>query len=383
MVIVTSAPITLNVFMRPHLFEMSNHFEVTAICNGNYFEIKNNLPNSINFFPIKIIRKVSLFFDILALVRLTYFFTCYRPLIIHSVTPKAGLLSMIGGWIARVPVRIHIFTGQVWVTKKGLSRAIFRAADKLTSFFATHVLTDSKSQREFLINEEVCKSKKILVLAAGSISGVDLQRFKVDNSARISLRKELSIDESDKVILFVGRLNREKGIIDLALAFSALCQNYKKIHLIIVGPDEGMIHDIEQVAIGCLNRIHIIGMSNCPERYMAASDILALPSYREGFGSVIIEAAACGIPSVASRIYGLTDAIEDCKSGYLHEAGNVSDLTSKLMKLIENDKLRIEMGEYARARVVEYFSVERVVKCQIEFYFKVMSDLFKNKNLRM
>ena len=124
-------------------------------------------------------------------------------------------------------------------------------------------------------------------------------------------------------------------------------------------------------------------MSNCPERYMAASDILALPSYREGFGSVIIEAAACGIPSVASRIYGLTDAIEDCKSGYLHEAGNVSDLTSKLMKLIENDKLRIEMGEYARARVVKFFSVERVVKCQIEFYFKVMSDLFKNKNLRM
>jgi len=382
--VIASAPITFNAFLRPHLAEMSKHFSVTAVCNGNYSDFLGVLPQSIDFYPIKIMRKISIFFDFIALVKIIYLFILSSPLVVHSVTPKAGLLSMIGGWVARVPLRIHVFTGQVWVTKKGLSRLVFRATDKLTAFFSTHVLTDSNSQREFLISEGICSANKILVLADGSISGVDLQRFKVNQLVRTSIRNELSINQSDIVILFVGRLNKDKGIIDLARAFDNLSRELSNLKLIIVGPEEdNVIAELKKINYSHLNKINLIGMSNRPEDYMSASDIMVLPSYREGFGSVIIEAAACGIPSVASRIYGITDAIDDGKSGLLHEPGNVDDLTAKLKKIILNDELRIEMGRYAKLRVENLFSVNRLVQCQIDFYFKAIDALKNNKKLAL
>jgi glycosyltransferase involved in cell wall biosynthesis len=199
-----------------------------------------------------------------------------------SLAPSAG-----------IPSRFHTFTGQVWATKSGLARRFLMLMDWLIASLATCVLTDSRSQRDFLIANRIVKPEKIFVLGNGSVVGVDPTRFAPDREAREKGRRELGIGADEFVFLFVGRLNRDKGIADLLLAFAEIQRSHASMHLLLVGPDEGGYDaQIGELAGGMLRRnIHRIGFTDRPESCMAVSDVICLPSFREGFGSVLIEAA--------------------------------------------------------------------------------------------
>src|SRR5262249_29157030 len=158
--------------------------------------------------------------------------------LVQSVTAKAGLLAMVAAWATRIPVRVHTFTGQVWATRTGFSRAALKLLDKLVARAATFVLADSPSQREYLVAEGIIQPSKSAVLGKGSISGVDPARFRPDPSARRIVRESLAIAECAVTLLFVGRLHRDKGVLDLARAFARLADRRPDVHLVIVGPDE-------------------------------------------------------------------------------------------------------------------------------------------------
>ena len=178
------------------------------------------------------------------------------------------------------------------------------------------------------------------MLNHGSIAGVDCERFKPDSSARAALRAELGIAADALVFLFIGRLKRDKGVLDLARAFAVLAREDAGCHLLIVGPDEdGLLPEIEQTCADCHARLHVAGLSAAPEHYMDASDVLCLPSYREGFPVTIIEAAAAGLPAIGSRIYGITDAIVEGETGLLFEAGNVQQLALGMRRLASDASL--------------------------------------------
>jgi glycosyltransferase involved in cell wall biosynthesis len=278
---------------------------------------------------------------------------------VHSFGPKAGLLATWAGGRAGVPARLHTFTGQVWASRRGPMRALLRAADRAIVRCATEVLADSASQRDFLVREGVVAPQRCRVLGAGSVCGVDAQRFRPDPEARAAVRAELGIGAQAPVVLFVGRVTRDKGILDLARAFGALGAEFPGAVLLVVGPDEeGLGAQLQGL---CAGRARLVGYTHAPERYMAAADLLCLPSYREGFGAVVIEAAAAGLPAIGSRIYGIVDAVQEGKTGLLFEPGGAGELQAHLRRLLGDAALREHLGTAARARALAEFAQERLV----------------------
>lgn len=338
------------------------------------------------FFDINIDRKRSLFSDLFALLELYRFFITYKPDIVHSIMPKAGLLAAIAGFCCRVPVRIHTFTGQTWAAKVGLSRSFYYLIDRLINFLNSDCLTDSRSQSAFLLENKISKfGQPLRVLSRGSLSGVDISRFNlasVSGSAQ-QLRTDLMLEKDSFVFAFVARKTRDKGALDILKAFSIVLTIKKNCTLLFVGPDEdgeiGRLHESDPELFE--NVIEVGHVSN-HEVYLAIADVLCLPSYREGFGSIVIDAAAMGVPTIGSRIPGLTDSIDDTQTGLLFSAGDLHELVGHMLALVENPKLRADMGRRAKARVDEFFTADRLYVALKEFYLEnARANLFIKKRL--
>jgi glycosyltransferase involved in cell wall biosynthesis len=362
---VVSVPVVATVFLSHQILTLSKIYDVTIITNlKQKKELLDWTPESVNIIDVDIHRNISFFYDLKALFILIRVFYKNRFILIHSVTPKAGLLAMIASWLVRTPVRLHTFTGQVWATKKGIGRVALRWLDWLTNNFATTILVDSFSQRDFLLKNRVVEASNSMVLGEGSISGVNSNRFKADSSARKKIRSDLKISDSVIVILFVGRFKRDKGILELVKSFSLIHEKNQNTALWLVGTDEENL----QPALEKVKGVQVIPFSRVPEQYMAAADIFCLPSYREGFGSVVIEAAACGIPSIGSNIYGLSDAIVNEETGILIPVKSIKALKIAIERLTENAELRKNMGIAAHNRALDNFSQEKITEELIILY---------------
>jgi len=372
---VTSTPMTMRAFMSNHFRALSGLYVLTAISDFHSKGDCSGWSSGIQCVSIPIARPIRPLSDIVSLIELYRHFRTNRYDAVHSITPKAGLLAMLAALMAGIPLRIHCFTGQVWATRNGLAREMLKRADKLIVSCATHVLTDSYSQRDFLEAEGVLSSGQGVVLGHGSISGVDYDRFCPDSAVRERIRRELGIPQDALLYVYLGRLNRDKGVLDLAQAFSMLAQKCNDAWLLIVGPDEaGISAQIYDRCRSVQNRVIRVDYTSTPENYMASSDVFVLPSYREGFGSVIIEAAACGVPAVASCIYGLTDAVADGETGLLYPAGDIEKLLDSLLRFYDDPVMRVEMGMKARERAVTNFSMDYVTSEMMRFYSGLMHE---------
>lgn len=367
---IATIPAVVHSFLRGHIQAAAEKYQVTVICNPVDRHLLDGLNARLILLPIE--RKPSPWKDALALFQLIRLFHREQFDIVHSIMPKTGMLAMLAARLAIVPIRIHTFTGQVWVTKHGAMHILFKQFDRLIGSLASCVLADSPSQRDFLVKEGVLPPGKARVIGAGSICGVDPQRFHPDPESRRVMRDELGITQDAKVILFVGRLNRDKGVVDLATAFEAIAGQHPDAELLLVGAEEDVpFARIREICHASRERLHYMRFTAAPERYMAAADIFCLPSYREGFGITIIEAAACCLPAVASRIYGITDAVEEGKTGLLFPVGDVAKLTQALLKLLEDCDLRQQMGEAARVRALELFSNRKLIEETLALYGKL------------
>ena len=367
---VVTTPFTVNGFLINHLTELAKLYEVTLCINLDQYDLSPQLDiSNLNIINVPLERKIAPWSDLKSWWALFRVFWQYRFDSVHSVTPKAGLLGMSSAFFARVPRRLHTFTGQIWSNQSGLYRFVFKHVDWLIAKFATFIFADSASQIRFLVKEGVCKPSKITMLGAGSISGVDLNRFEPNTLVRGQLREELGASEHDCVYLFVGRLCRDKGLFDLLAAFTKIRAKQANTVLWVVGPDEeGVIAQAKELFPEIYRLIKWIGPTFSPERYMQATDVLLLPSYREGFGSVIIEAAACQLPTIAYRIDGVIDAVVDGKTGLLVEVGNINELEQQMELLLNNLVLRKELGQFAKERICNEFSSKTVSRAWLNFY---------------
>lgn len=348
--------------------------DVTIIASANDELVRddNQLGSAVDFLPVDMSRSISPLGDFVALLRLVWIFRTRKFDVVHSTTPKAGVLCAIAAKLAGVRVRVHTFTGQPWVTMSGFKRWLLKFCDKIIGSLNTRCYADSFSQKEFLVKSRVVSAGNIKVLGEGSLAGIDFRRFDVsryDQTARDKLKAELSIPAESIIILFVGRITREKGISELLLAFKELLRGHVNTYLLCVGPMESDGHDcINCVDQDVLERVRFIGYVTEPEQYMAVSDVLCLPSYREGFGTVVMEAAAMGIPTVGSDIYGLSDAIIDNETGMLVKARSSEDLAAALHKVCCDHEFRKNLANNARTRAVSRFDSHIVCDLVIKEY---------------
>ncbi len=366
---VVSSPSTARSFLSGHIKALSAKYEVDLVANFSESDASDFEDLADKVFNIKIERKISFLSDFKALVKLYIFFRRKKYLSVHSVTPKAGLLAMAASFLAGVSFRHHTYTGQVWVTKKGFSRWILKRLDSLMFNLSTYVLVDSPSQRSFLIRSGVIDADRSSVLASGSISGVNLSRFKVDIGRRLEVRESFGFSNDDVVFLFLGRINHDKGIKDLVDAFYSVSAKWPCAKLMIVGPEEDGVLAALDLSEKSIFRV---GFTKRPEDFFNAADVFCLPSYREGFGSVIIEAAACGIPSLASNIYGISDAVENGITGVLHEPSNVDDIARGMVQMLSNASWRKRLGTAALMRAVNDFDSRILESSFVNFYESIL-----------
>lgn len=367
--LVTAVPITINAFLQGHIRALSADYDVTVVSNCTAADVATVLGPRVAFAPAPIVRPIAPWRDLVALLALWRLFRKDRFDAVHSVTPKAGLLSMLAARAAGVPCRFHTFTGQIWATRRGPMRWLLRSLDRLMAKSATHVLTDSISQRTFLAQQGIVGQSDVTVLAEGSVAGVNTERFAPDAGARDRIRADFRIASGDVVFMYLGRLNRDKGVPDLLHAFDAVAANHPAIQLLLAGPDEeGLEPAVSALAARWPGRVHRVPYTQTPERFMAAADVICLPSYREGFGVVLIEGAAVGLPALASRIYGITDAVLEGVTGLLHPPGDRAALATAMRTLTDDAGLRRRLGAAARDRVRQCFTEAHVTGAMTAFY---------------
>ena len=351
-----------NVFMINHIHQLSKNYDVFICCNDAH-NLKKFIPNNVSLINISYKRGISFFHDMYTLFCTMLLFLKKRPHVSISFTPKIGFMVAISSLIARTPIRIHWFTGQIWATKKGWNKIFFKLVDKIIFFISHQVLIDSLSQKKFLITEKVISKNKSKVLHKGSVGGVNTQKFKFILKTRLNLRKQLSISKKTFVFLYLGRINKDKGIMDLVNAFKKIENNYNSL-LIFVGPSED---NKLNYLLKKNKKILYFKFTTKPEDWFSMADILCLPSYREGFGTVVIEAASCGIPSLCSNIYGLRDSIIENKTGFFHKAGSTDDIKNKMLYIIKNKKLVKKYGISAKKKVLKDYEQSLITRKFMKF----------------
>ena len=351
-----------NVFMLNHIEQLSKKYDLFICCN-DADKLKKKIPGNVSLININFKRSISLFHDIATFFITLFFFLKKRPNLSISFTPKIGFMVALASFAVRTPNRIHWFTGQIWAKKKGFGRMFYKLIDKLIFSLSHKVLIDGFSQRNFLIIEKIVSSNKSIVLHNGSVGGVDVVRFKFNKQKRIRLRKQYSVSKNTFVFLYLGRVNKDKGIAELIEAFQKIKKNLDVL-LIFVGTieDTKLTHLLKNK-----KKILYFSYTNRPEDWFSTADILCLPSHREGFGTVVIEAASCGTPSLCSNIYGLHDAVIDNKTGFFHEVGSIDDIKQKMLYIIKNKKLVKNYGISARKKILRDFEKSVITKKLLNF----------------
>lgn len=366
---VSTVPFFVNTQLSKQISDIKDAgYSVSVVCSNGNLSLGH-----VDFHPIEIHRKISLMADLVSCFKLFKLFRLQKFDIVHSTTPKAGLLTAIAGLFARSPIRLHTFTGQAWAESTGIKRILLKNLDRLIVKLNTHVYADSPSQKQFLIDQKIASSNEISCLGKGSLAGVNINRFKSSHEISLKLKNKYKIDEDVFVFLFLGRLTKDKGIIELISAFEKLHNNNSKFCLILVGPvEETLASFIDKTEAVKLNNLLFFDFSPNPEEFYAIADVMVLPSYREGFGTTVIEAAAMGVPTIGSNIYGLSDAIENNKTGMLVEPKNVDDLSKVMQFLLENKAEVKKLGENARERANKDFSADYVNQLVIDEYERLL-----------
>jgi glycosyltransferase involved in cell wall biosynthesis len=324
--------------------------------------------------PVEMSRRISPVADLVSLIRLCRSLRRHRPAVVHAGTPKGGLLGMIAAALCGVKTRVYTIHGLPLVTSRGLRRLVLVWSERIASHLATQVLCVSESVRAIAVAERLCPAGKVKVLGHGSANGVDAQgRFnpaRCGNEARMTTRRTLGVPEDAPVVGFVGRLVRDKGVEDLVGAWRTVRDQYPDARLLVIGPAEAR-DALDPATVAALHddsTIAVLGARWDTPGLLAAMDVLCLPTYREGFPTVLLEAAAMELPVVATSVTGCVDAVSDGETGTLVPPRNPPALAAALGRYLGSDELRRSHGAAARRRAVHDYRPEALWEAQLGQY---------------
>lgn len=332
------------------------------------FKQRNPLEKTIEL-PME--RHISLTKDMKSLWQMVKVMRKEKPYMVHSMTPKAGLITMMAAWLAGVPVRIHTFTGLVWPTAVGLKRMILMATDWITCACATHIIPEGQGVLDDLKTHKVCR-KPMKVLGYGNVRGVDMERF---NPARFS---DVKKDESKFRFVFVGRIVGDKGINELVEAFVRINQEHPNTQLTLVGKYESNLDPIKPETLRVIEDNPCIDA--CGPRYnddllmeYMKSDCFVMPSYREGFPNTVMEAGAMGLPSIVTDINGSREIVIHGENGIIVSLKDTDALYEAMKQMVEDASAREKMAANARPLIDSRFEKSFVQGCLIKFYEEILT----------
>lgn len=325
-------------------------------------------------------RAIAPIHDFGAICRLVHTLNSIRPTIVHAHTPKGGLVGMIAAWLTRTPVRVYHIRGLPYMTASGRRRIILKWTERISCKLAHQVFCVSHSIREIAITDGICPADKVMVFLGGSGNGVDAaNRFNPDRfpvQDRAALRTACGIDREEMVIGFVGRVVRDKGIEELATAWKSIKKTHPNARLLLVGPREPQDPVAIETLAGLMNdrRVRFVGDVNDTSKYYAMLDLVALPTYREGFPNVPLEAASMGVPVVATNIPGCVDAVQDGVTGTLVPPRDAEALQEAIEMYLNDPDLRAKHGKAGRERVLRDFRQEDIWEAIYQEYVRLLTE---------
>ncbi|MDM1066148.1 glycosyltransferase family 4 protein [Myroides odoratimimus] len=374
----STVPQSLNGLLKGQLKFLNSFFELKALSgyNEKLEEVRHR--EGVEIINVSMERRIAPFKDLISLVQLIKVFRREKPMIVHSITPKAGLLTMLAGKITGVPIRMHTFTGLIFPTRTGLMQKLLIKMDQVLCSAATHVYPEGNGVKDDLIAYGITK-KPLKVLANGNVNGINLEFFykkQFKKSELLRLRNDLGITKNDFVFVFVGRLVGDKGINELVQAFEKTTSDVP-IKLLLVGPLEDNLDPLQERTLKLIDsnkNIISVGFQKDVRPYFAISDALVFPSYREGFPNVVMQAGAMELPSIVTDINGCNEIIKEDVNGVIIPVKNIERIRLSMLRLVEDNEYYNLLKENSRRMISERYDQQVVWNALLEEYNSLIKE---------
>jgi glycosyltransferase involved in cell wall biosynthesis len=377
---ITTVPLSLDKLLDGQLRFMNSFYEVIAVSSQKPYLEKVGLKEGVKTFHIEMTRKITPIKDFVAVIKLFIFLRREKPLIVHTHTPKAGVVGMVAALLAGVPNRLHTVAGMPLLESRGAKRKVLDIVEKLTYSCATKVYPNSYELANIITRDSYCGLEKLKVLANGSTNGINTSYFNPELftvAQNTTLRKQLGIAVDDFVFVFVGRIVKDKGMNELANAFQQLSIENEKVKLLLVGDYEADLDPLTSETLTIIennNAILSVGFQNDVRPYLAISDALIFPSYREGFPNVVMQAGAMGLPSIVSDINGCNEIIADGQNGLIIQVKNRDALYNAAKRMAEQSGMTKILKEKARSMIVSRYEQKLVWQAIHDEYQKFVNN---------
>ena len=372
----STVPQSLEAFCKGLLKELSEDYDVIALSSpGEALDLVGRR-EEVRTIAVPMERHISVFKDIKSLLSLVKVFRKERPDMVHSITPKAGLLCMMAAWWTRVPVRIHTFTGLVFPTSRGLIKRVLMLTDRITCACATHIIPEGEGVKKDLIDNKITR-KPLQVLGYGNIRGVDMDYYS--RTHEVEEKAAVLRDSSRFTFLFVGRIVRDKGINELVAAFQRLAVENPYVRLFLVGAYEENLDPVDSLTVEAIkkeSRIVSVGRKSGTDllAYYAASDCFVFPSYREGFPNTVLEAGAMGLPCIVTDINGSREIIKEGFNGLIVPSHDADALYEAMKWMLDNPEERKSMASVSREHIAAHYEQGFVRKCLLDYYREILQQ---------
>ncbi|MGW1455569.1 glycosyltransferase family 4 protein [Salegentibacter agarivorans] len=381
---ITTIPLSLEKLLEDQLTFMNQYFEVTAVSAEKERLQKYGKANGVKTFWVEMTRAITPVQDLKAVWKLYRFLKSEKPLIVHTHTPKAGIVGMLAAKLAGVPHRLHTVAGMPLMETTGNKRKVLNFVEKLTYSLATKVYPNSRGLQEIILSEGFGSEEKLKVLGKGSSNGIDTSYFNPEiftAEEKLEFKDKIGIPHNDLVFVFVGRLVSEKGINELVQAFSKLQKENSEISLLLVGPYEQELDPISEENLQLIEqhpKIFTTGYQVDVRPYFAISDVLAFPSYREGFPNVVMQAGAMNLPAIVSNINGCNEIIVEGINGVIIPVKDTSALITAMKLFVENKNYTERLSSNARDEICKYYERKEFWQILLKEYKSLEREYIKS-----